>query len=535
MREIRDEYMATTRRNMRPQAVKLLPNLLGYLQREPRVLLTATANWKPVWVEGEKIEQMKAAGTWKKDQLRVDEQGNELPQSKKRKLDQPFVDTDEEEEPNIFKRVNKRERLSKLLVELIKKYWVKNKNQLMSLAKGPQLSILDKEELWKAFNMHSFNAMYEMAQSWVRNDYVMASFTEILAISRVRTWPDVYDITTSQKIMQQLVDHNQIDVGHFLNCTFDIFNKTFPKKNALVFEGGVSAGKTYIVEAMCRVFPYVGEVQLCGNDQFAFNDAICRNVIKIEEPAITPVYAETMKKLLEGMEMEVPIKHSNAQTLSRTPVVFTTNSPIWHMCPGQKEAFLARSFIFHMYPAPFLKNYTKRLNPLIFMNAWEAMAKNELKKAEPCLVGPGYVYPPNVSRKEFAMRHFKIQSSMPVPNFDPELEPSKTNHVHWSEISENQEGMPDYEKHMRELEEGAAAKVSREGDTDDDDDAILASVDLTCYETVETPKRAKRPDTLPIKESHAQDKKKLRMHRAYQRTQKQKAKGVLFTDDNVTV
>lgn len=83
-----------------------------------------------------------------------------------------------------------------------------------------------------------------------------------------------------------------------------------------------------------------------------------------------------MKEILGGDTTRVNVKYQGEQTLQGPPVIMTSNVDL-SVC--RDPAFRDRVTTFYWHPAPFLKEYTKKINPLFFFDLllhWDIIENN---------------------------------------------------------------------------------------------------------------------------------------------------------------
>lgn len=84
-----------------------------------------------------------------------------------------------------------------------------------------------------------------------------------------------------------------------------------------------------LLVGLFRLF-IIGTVTNAGT--FNFTDCTDKQLLVWEEPFIKGDMADTCKLVFEGAPAQVKIKYRNPETLNRTPIIITTNKPIWHFC-----------------------------------------------------------------------------------------------------------------------------------------------------------------------------------------------------------
>lgn len=131
-------------------------------------------------------------------------------------------------------------------------------------------------------------------------------------------------------------------------CDFDKafhtwITKSDPKKNTIVLYGPSNTGKSAFISGFKQIVPW-GEIQ--NTQTFAFEGLIDTKFGIWEEPLVSPELAEKCKQVFEGMQTSIPIKYRKPQLLPRTPILITTNHPVWRFCSAEQEAFENRMVIF---------------------------------------------------------------------------------------------------------------------------------------------------------------------------------------------
>ncbi|QEJ80805.1 NS1 protein [Psittacara leucophthalmus chapparvovirus] len=122
--------------------------------------------------------------------------------------------------------------------------------------------------------------------------------------------------------------------------------KQDPKRNTICIHGPSNSGKSAFISGLKQCCPW-GEI--VNSNTFAFEGLVdcCMGVW--EEPLCSPELAEKAKQVLEGMVCSIPIKFKRPHKLPRTPIIITTNHPLWRFCTAEEEMFRNRMWIFEFY------------------------------------------------------------------------------------------------------------------------------------------------------------------------------------------
>lgn len=140
-----------------------------------------------------------------------------------------------------------------------------------------------------------------------------------------------------------ILDTQNIPVFSFCLDFWSWFFDRSNKKNTFIIQGPSNTGKSYFVRPFASLFQY-GEIT--NGNQFMFENCINKELIVWEEPLINSEHAEKCKLVFEGTTTQVACKFKAPKTLSPTPVLITTNKPIWYYTESNEGALRNRSFIY---------------------------------------------------------------------------------------------------------------------------------------------------------------------------------------------
>lgn len=117
------------------------------------------------------------------------------------------------------------------------------------------------------------------------------------------------------------------------------------KRNTIVIEGPPDTGKSTFIRALLSPIYRVGEITHSGD--FMYTSCVNKDIIQWEEPCITSDKVEKFKTITEGQATMIQIKHKENTQLRRTPIIITTNNPVWKYCSSAETALRARMHIIH--------------------------------------------------------------------------------------------------------------------------------------------------------------------------------------------
>lgn len=182
---------------------------------------------------------------------------------------------------------------------------------------------------------------------------------------------EYYDVTTSKVLFRKWLDHQEFEEPTFMADLFNVLEKKLPKKNTFVLQGRPNAGKSWVLRSLVPLFMFYGEVRAGDSYNFMWQDCLDCSLLFIEEIMVTDKIVEQCKLIFEGAETYVHVKQRGDALLTRTPVLITCNSPIWKWCMQEKEALQARMYVRYCKTTPWLKDYHKKLNPLMWTELYD--------------------------------------------------------------------------------------------------------------------------------------------------------------------
>lgn len=155
-----------------------------------------------------------------------------------------------------------------------------------------------------------------------------------------------YSVEDSVKHVDNFLIHSFGDQAkHFLQTLVNVVDRRFPKKNTLEVICPPSTGKTWFFDMIVDFFINVGHLKnMNKNSQFPFQDCNSRRIILWNEPNCHEEFQDTLKTIYGGDRCPAAQKCVDDVVIYRTPVIVTSNKPIFPHC----EALNARRFNFQL-------------------------------------------------------------------------------------------------------------------------------------------------------------------------------------------
>nr|QTZ83199.1 MAG: nonstructural protein [Tarsiger cyanurus parvoviridae sp.] len=265
-------------------------------------------------------------------------------------------------DPNFIKIQNLR--------ALMNKYRLPDINQLRN-----RIKLTNKDD-WRNFSLllcsPSYDSVVKKATELFMTDEATMAFHDRMEnyITSSEGTSDYMSLEESEKWFMDWCAHNDISPQAFLDDLFNVLTKSVPKKNTLMLEGGANGFKSFVVRSLIPFFMTWGEVHGSGNYQFMFQGCLDKALIICEEPMFEPATAEQAKQVLEGAPTQIQVKMKPPAILQPTPVLITSNNPLWKWCESARDAFKARMFHYKIKPWPLKKNQKLLINPAFWKQSY---------------------------------------------------------------------------------------------------------------------------------------------------------------------
>lgn len=215
------------------------------------------------------------------------------------------------------------------------------------------------------FQQSDFSRLFEKAKTLCSQRILDMKFDELCANYSCYQDDGFETVERSVQVMEKWCEDQRIDVYRFARDIQQFIDMQNRKVNCLYLQGQPNSGKSLIAKSianLCQLYHSVPP----GSNRFMFQDTIDKRLILLNEPLLDDTQIEASKEVLEGFGAFVPIKMKADGYLRPTPVIVTTNTPIWSYAPDQKGALMARCYTGYdnLKKMPFLKDVTKDLHPL---------------------------------------------------------------------------------------------------------------------------------------------------------------------------
>lgn len=184
-----------------------------------------------------------------------------------------------------------------------------------------------------------------------------------------RSYSDIYySIGKSLDIAIELLNH-QFDsdgevIFEFLQTVYNVCDRKIPKLNSICIISPPSAGKNFFFDAIAAYFLSYGMFGTANkNNSFSWADGAGKRLVLWNEPNYENYHIEKIKELLGGDTTRVHVKYKSDVSVQGVPIIILSNN---HLNIIDHPAFRDRLRTYQWTSAPFLKEYSRKLNPLFF-------------------------------------------------------------------------------------------------------------------------------------------------------------------------
>ncbi|DAC80331.1 TPA_asm: NS1 [Abeoforma parvovirus] len=167
-----------------------------------------------------------------------------------------------------------------------------------------------------------------------------------------KTTYDLKVLTRGKRIEELLKANNYSEdrIKFFLKSLMLVVQRRAGKKNTFYLMGRSNSGKSMLMETFVRAYFNHNFGSPNGNvkSSFPFAVCICKRILLWEEPIVNAINFEDAKKVLGGQQHRTDQKYQTGAEISSTPVIMTSNRPVWAVVPTEVEVFKNRCFIFNL-------------------------------------------------------------------------------------------------------------------------------------------------------------------------------------------
>lgn len=254
--------------------------------------------------------------------------------------------------------------------------WLEN---LMKTYRTPDFTtlkrrILQDPEMWSKYKQlqaaGGFDGAYKKAVENYRSEEAHKTWDMILddpdPAWRNPGQHNLYTIKDSIELFEKWIDAQGFKKAEFVQDLYNVIMRVVPKINTFTLMGEHGCGKSYIMRSLVAWAKYFGEVRGDATYAFIWENCVDTSIIFIEELKVTRDTVDQVKLVFEGAPTQVHVKHHKDVFLLPTPVIITSNNLPWQWCTSDEGPLRARMYFRHCRQCPWLKEYKKFLNPLIW-------------------------------------------------------------------------------------------------------------------------------------------------------------------------
>ena len=206
-----------------------------------------------------------------------------------------------------------------------------------------------------SWTFDDFNAMYKTAECKPFFTACVMPFDSVY-----------YNIDDSVAILIKLLkfqfQDNEEKILNFMTDLYNILDRKIPKRNCILLHSPPSGGKNFFMDTFIDYFLNKGQFGNANkHNNFAFQDAFCKRIILWNEPNYERSKIDTVKMITAGDAYSVNVKMKSNSAVCKTPIIVLTNH---HVDMMNNPAFADRIYVYRWQTAPFLKDCSKKPNPL---------------------------------------------------------------------------------------------------------------------------------------------------------------------------
>ena len=217
------------------------------------------------------------------------------------------------------------------------------------------------------------NTEYVLAVKCIQRRTALSSFNQLLEYHQNAKFPTYYarnknhylSLDDSIRHVEDLLFFQyKENVKGFIERLFIITEKKLPKKNSMFIVGKPNSGKTWFIDMVAAFHLNIGNVKnVVRGQNFPFNDCINRRMLIWNEPSIMPSGFDSVKMLAGGDPCPTSIKYQGDGTITRTPLIFTSNKNIFST---YDSVWTSRMYFESWEPCSLLKDINGYPHPMTF-------------------------------------------------------------------------------------------------------------------------------------------------------------------------
>lgn len=218
------------------------------------------------------------------------------------------------------------------------------------------------------------NEEYKLAINRFKKSLVYLELPDIIKMHENATNPIYYarrpnhylSLDESIAAINMLLMHqysSQEKVDEFVERLYNIVEMKNAKKNSMFIYGRANCGKTWFLDCLSAFYINVGHIKnFVRSQNFPFQEAPNRRLLVWNEPSIMPSAFDTVKMICSGDPCPAAVKHEGDCTITRTPLIFTSNVQIFQ----RNDIWNSRIDFENWQPCSQLKQITQYPHPLVF-------------------------------------------------------------------------------------------------------------------------------------------------------------------------
>lgn len=195
-------------------------------------------------------------------------------------------------------------------------------------------------------------------------------------------------------------------------------NCLIAKKNCLYIIGPTNCGKSFFAQTIEGIMWNVGYMGNMNRNQGTFwaDNCINRALISFEEGNLSgdDNFINDFKKLSEGSECNVNRKYKGSITISKTPLLITTNHEIAQYCTKDRAIIESRLIRYHFNHCRELKNCIGSPHPLVWQKLLTLTEIDWALNPEWCNLND--FEEPDISSYDNQSKWFRAEKKFVMPN-----------------------------------------------------------------------------------------------------------------------